>query len=159
MRRLLVAVLLMATLAIGGTAFLLKGREESDGKALFLAGVVLGASLLVRLTTLADTGAAVLMLLLLGWRDALRALPRFAAGFSLMIALERIIQYARFRNWTGTYYSGLLEPASPGAVAPAASFEIGGRSNHRVRSARSSSTAESATSGSAAMQSTSCWPS
>lgn len=111
--------LLMTTLAMAGTARLLKWHQDGDWRALIQAGAVLGSSLLIRLTTLADAGAAVLMLLLIDWRRALRALPWFAAGYGALAMVERLVQYARFGNWTGTYYSGILQSTNPETGAPA----------------------------------------
>lgn len=106
--------LLMAALAMGGAAMLLKWREEEDERALLWAGCLFGYSLLVRLTTLADLGAAALMLLLLERRRALRAAPRFALSFGAFVLLERLVQFARFGDWTRTYYSGVIEGSRTG---------------------------------------------
>lgn len=101
--------LLMAALAMGGTALLLKWRQEGEVKALAWAGCLFGYSLLVRLTTLADLGAAALMILLLERGRARRAVPRFALAFGTFAVLERLVQFARFGNWTRTYYSGAAD--------------------------------------------------
>jgi hypothetical protein len=103
--------LLMTTLAMGGTACLLKWRSDGDARALIWAGAMFGYSLLIRLTTLADLGAAALMMLLLDRGRVLRAVPRFSAALGGFVLLERCIQFWRFGNWTATYYSGMLAAA------------------------------------------------
>ncbi len=100
--------LLMTTLAMGGTACLLKWRAEGDARALAWGGAMFGYSLLIRLTTLADVGAAALTMLLLERGRVWKALPRFALAYGGFALLERCIQFWRFGNWTATYYSGML---------------------------------------------------
>ena len=111
--------LLMAGLAMWGTSLVLQGRDERRAWILAAGGGVFGASLLVRLTTLADAAAAALLLILLDRRRAAKPLLYFGAGYAVMALMERVIQYVRFGNWTRTYYSGIMEATNPASGAPA----------------------------------------
>ncbi len=111
--------LLMLTLAIWGAERILTWRDANSARALMMAGVLLGAELLVRLTALADAGAAMVMLFALDWRKALRGVRWFCGGYIMMAAVERLVHFVRFDRWTGTYYSGIMEVIDPRTGAPA----------------------------------------
>ncbi|MCU0248152.1 MAG: hypothetical protein MUC42_16410, partial [Bryobacter sp.] len=105
-------------LAVWGADRILKWRDEDCPRSLMVAGVLLGSSLLVRLTTLADAGAAIVMMLAMDWRRALRGLRWFCGGYFAMAAVERLVHFIRFDRWTGTYYSGIMEAIHPRTGAP-----------------------------------------
>lgn len=105
--------LLMLVLAMWGTAWVVRWQEENNPRTLIVAGAILGALLLVRLTTMADAAAAVVLMLAMDWRRALRGLPWFGLGYGAMAVVERVVHFARFDRWTGTYYSGIMEGINP----------------------------------------------
>ncbi len=82
-------------------------------------GIVLGFSAgfaaLIRLTTLAETAAVFLLILILAWKQA-DGFQKAKAGigsalgvFSLFLILERIYHHHRFGDWTSTYFKFFKE--------------------------------------------------
>jgi len=77
-------------------------------------GIILGFSAgfaaLIRLTTLAETAAVFLLVLILGWKQH-KVLEKVKSGFgfalclfSLFLLLERLYHHHRFGDWTSTYF-------------------------------------------------------
>ena len=111
---------LMLACALAGAHFIALWLRNERPRDAALAGAAFGYALLIRPTTLADTGGAMVFLFLsLRWTsartgDAVRRLLGFARSFLPVLAafvfLERLYQHARFGDWLGTYHGGLPLP-------------------------------------------------
>lgn len=111
---------LMLALALAGSYGFARWLDTGVGRFAALAGAAFGFSLLVRPTTLADTGGACVFLALALWwgpRRPLGSLAWFLPPFLAAAAIERWYQDLRFQQWGGTYYSSLglhtLFPSGP----------------------------------------------
>ena len=113
---------LMLACALAGAHFIALWLHNERPRDAALAGAAFGYALLVRPTTLADTGGAMVFLFLsLRWTsartgDAVRRLLGFARSFLPVLAafvlVERLYQHARFGNWVGSYWGSLPLPGS-----------------------------------------------
>jgi hypothetical protein len=97
---------LLLACALGGFFFAASWVSTGERRFAALAGAASGFGLLTRLTTLADA-CAVILFVALATRER-RAWGRFLAGYLPVLAgfaaLERLYHFARFAEWTGTYY-------------------------------------------------------
>ena len=90
------------------------GQGGGSGYGIAL-GLSTGFAALIRLTTLAETAAVFLLILILAWKQAdgfqkAKASIASALGvFSLFLTLERAYHYQRFGDWTSTYFKFFKE--------------------------------------------------
>jgi hypothetical protein len=113
---------LMLACALAGAHFIALWLRNERPRDAALAGAAFGYAFLIRPTTLADTGGAMVFLFLsLRWTsdrtgDAVRRWLGFARSFLPVLAafvfIERLYQYARFGNWLGTYWGSVPLPGS-----------------------------------------------
>ena len=90
--------------------------SQGGGRAYGIAlGMAAGFAALIRLTTLAETAAVFVLVVILAWRQTdgfKKVLPglRSALGvFSFFLILERIYHHHRFGDWTSTYFKFFKE--------------------------------------------------
>jgi len=113
---------LMLAMSLAGCFRLLRWLDSGAARYAALAGAAFGFSLLIRLTTMGDTGGAFVFLALALWwgpRRPLASLAWFLPPFLAGAAVERGYQFLRFAQWGGTYYSSqgvqhLFPPRPPG---------------------------------------------
>jgi len=113
---------LMLACALAGANFIVLWLRNARPRDAALAGVAFGYAFLIRPTTLADTGGAMVFLFLsLRWTsartgDAVRRWLGFARNFlpvlTAFVLVERLYQHARFGNWLGSYWGSLPLPGS-----------------------------------------------
>ena len=89
---------------------------QGGGSAYGIAlGFSTGFAALIRLTTLAETAAVFLLILILAWKQAdgfQKAKPGIGSAlgvFSLFLILERLYHHHRFGDWTSTYFKFFKE--------------------------------------------------
>ncbi|MDP2997373.1 MAG: glycosyltransferase family 39 protein [Bryobacterales bacterium] len=108
---------LMLACALAGAHSIVLWLRSARPRDAALAGVAFGYAFLIRPTTLADTGGAMVFLFLaLRWTpvrtgDALRRWLGFARSFLPVLAafvfVERLYQHALFGAWLGTYWGSV----------------------------------------------------
>src|SRR5512140_373833 len=113
---------LMLACALAGAHSIVLWLRSQRPRDAALAGATFGYAFLIRPTTLADTGGAMVFLFLsLYWTparsgDAVRRWLGFARSFLPVLAafvlVERLYQHLRFGNWLGTYWGSIPLPGS-----------------------------------------------